>query len=163
MSEPKTDSHDLEAAWEKGKPVRLSRTRREPTSVLSIRVPQRVLVELTEIGRQQNKSVSAVGRELLESAVDAQGEAIPERLAEAFGRWVVEGTRLTECSVDWESVPKPGSSIAWVSRSAAFTSVSSCPATRHLDLWTRLVAKPTAQSLDRTAAATASPITKQGA
>jgi plasmid stability protein len=80
---------DLRRAWERGKPAELERGRPR-TSVLSIRVPTELLRELSDRAGAQGKSTSELARELIESALLADGPSTPRELAAAFARWVEE-------------------------------------------------------------------------
>ena len=81
---------DLRSAWDRGKPMDVDRSRRNSTSVLSVRVPDSVMEELTARARAQDKAACTLAREILESALVEDAPVTPTTLASMFRRWVGE-------------------------------------------------------------------------
>ncbi|MGI8427131.1 MAG: hypothetical protein ACR2FO_07755 [Actinomycetota bacterium] len=96
MSEKTPEEEALEV-WEKGTPVEVKRDR--PTSsVLSLRLPQDLFEEISDLAEARGMSVSAFGRDLMEKALGSQSPSTPIDVASMFHRWALEsmeGVRLS--------------------------------------------------------------------
>lgn len=88
-SRSKEQGSDLERAWSEGESVDLKRER-SATSVLSIRVPTKLLEALSERAASEGKPASLLARELIERALESDWPSTPRELARAFSRWVEE-------------------------------------------------------------------------
>ena len=84
------NDEDLRQAWERGKPLEADRARRAATTVLSLRLPDSVMEELTTKARNQGKAAGTFARELIESALAEDMPVTPTTLASMFRRWVGE-------------------------------------------------------------------------
>ena len=81
---------DLRKAWERGKPIEVDRTRRSSTSVLSLRLPDQMMEELSDRARTEGKAAGTLAREFIEAALTKDMPVTPSTLARMFERWVGE-------------------------------------------------------------------------
>ena len=81
------DDEDLRRAWDRGEPMEVDRSRRSPTSVLSLRLPDSMLQQLTTKARAQGKAAGTLAREIIESALAEDLPVTPATLASLFKRW----------------------------------------------------------------------------
>ncbi len=72
MSEKPLSRREAEEMWEKSEPIKLERTSRAMTSLLSVRLPRDVLRQLTLAARQQRKGPATLARELIEQGLTLQ-------------------------------------------------------------------------------------------
>jgi len=114
---------DLRQAWERGKPMDADRTRRTPTSVLSLRLPDALMEELTERARSQGKPAGTLARELLEASLTEDRPVTPSWLAGMFTRWVGEAFRpVATPKFDFMFASRTISNGFWVSYVKPFAS-----------------------------------------
>jgi predicted transcriptional regulator len=109
MSKEKDGSEGeaLRDAWRRGRRAHMERTRAPNSSVLSVRVPDALLRQLTVIASEQDKPVGTLARELIEDAVLAKAARTPQSLARQFARWANE--------IDWTE-PEIDLAITYTSR-----------------------------------------------
>lgn len=88
------EARDLPRAWREGRSATDIVRTRPATSVLSIRVSERVLKRLGERARAEGRQISIVARELIEDGLARDAPATPRELARLFSRWVEEAARL---------------------------------------------------------------------
>ena len=89
MTRRRTEEDEILDAWRRAKPVKV-RVRRDPTSVLSIRVPQATLKELSERGAAEGKPASEYARDLIERGLASGRTGTPSELGRLFTRWLRE-------------------------------------------------------------------------
>jgi hypothetical protein len=92
MSKRRTQEEEVLSSWKRATPVKV-RIRRDPTSVLSIRVSQRTLKALSERGAAEEKTAGEYARDLIERGLDARGDGTPAELGRMFSRWLTEYER----------------------------------------------------------------------
>lgn len=119
---------DLQAAWEKGTPAEVKRTR-PPSSVLSIRVPSELIEALSRRAKTEGKPASILAREIIERGLTDERPMTPPDLARAFSKWVEELARPIRMSIMFTTASLERES--WISGYASL-SESTIGFTQHL-------------------------------
>jgi hypothetical protein len=106
MKKNEREEEGLREAWRKGRPAGMERVRAPNSSVLSIRVSDDLLQQLTDAARREDKPVGTYARELIERVVVSHAERTPRNLARIFSQWADE--------LDWVE-PDIGLAITYAS------------------------------------------------
>lgn len=111
-TDEKREGEEIREAWRRGRPASMERSRSGPTSVLSIRVPDSLMMVLTEQAQRQGIPPSRLARELIERGVQEESQTTPIGLIGILRRAVEEAE---SARMGWEFRSSPLADLScWI-------------------------------------------------
>lgn len=104
MNERQQDGEAIREAWRRGRPANMERSRQGPTSVLSIRIPDGLMMMLTENAQRRGITPSSFARELIERGLEEETPVTPTNLIGILRRAVEEAE---SARMRWAFEPTP--------------------------------------------------------